>query len=386
MTRVFDRPQRNGGTRLLILGASAYPHAQDDKLRVPELSPISGAAASAIEFAFHAIERWRDRFVRPLASVDLLADAPDAPDGVLFRALGGADHQLAPPTMANIKEAQKAWLADAKGEDVLIFYCCGHGVWLPATGRTFLAASFGVDAARPWADAIALDDFALALGESPPRQQWLIFDCCTTIPAAALRGTDAPDPLLATVEGGRKAAEDAYGQLAQVIAASSSIGPQAFGKDGRASRFMEAFLEACAGAGCRATAGGKWWIDQQGLEDAIATYGARVASIQDETYYKFPRVTHTDAAEVPRLLWQDEKPHCTLLVRSVAPDRLKAANLKIRCGNQHIGGQTAGPQAAARFRMRVPAWLQYDLEAMFIDTGPVTRTVFAVPPLAEALF
>src|SRR5262245_14304035 len=392
MTRVYNKPRSRGGTRLLVLGASAYPHAQVAKRKAPKLEEISSAAKSAIDFAYRAIEQWETRFPKPLASVDLLVDTPAAPDGTEFTAPDGVVHKLDSPTMAKVKEARKMWMADIQSADVLIFYCCGHGIWLPAAGRTFLTASFGADEDNPWLDAIALDDFRLALGEYAPRQQWLIYDCCSNTPTQALKAMKAnADPLLTSVEGQRRLSEETNGLLSQVVVASASPGALSFGKEGRASRFMEAFLEACEGAGCRRMTNGKWWVDQQGIEEAIATYRLRVAPIEEEEYFTFPRVTQTDAAEVPRLLGLDgtaaSKPKCTLLVRSVPPHRLKSAELTIFGANENepIGKQQAGSAALARYRIAVAAWLDYKVNAAF-DEGPITLDAFAIPPLTETLF
>jgi hypothetical protein len=388
MTRVFDNARADGGTRLLVLGASAYPHAQTAKLRVPKLSAISSAATSALKFAYQAIDRWENQFPKSLTSVDLLVDTPEARNGATFTDPSGHAFKLEAATMKNVKDARKAWMLRASADDVLVFYCCGHGIWLPATGRTFLTASFGADEDNPWPDTVALDDFAFALGEHAPRQQWLIFDCCNNTPTEALKAMGArADPLLAITEGQRMAAETAYGLLSQVTVSSSSPGAQSFGKDGRPSRFMEAFLEACEGSGCRRHIDGKWWVDQQGIEEAIATYRVRVAPVEEEDYFTFPRVTQTDAADVPRFLGRDEKPKCTLLVRSKPPHRLKQAALTIRCRSttEIVGSQQAGPAALARYRLSVNPWLDYDLEATF-DTGPIARESFAIPPLAETMF
>src|ERR1700677_2745711 len=123
MTRVFEKPRAGGGTRLLVLGASAYPHAKSSTPRVPKLNPISSAATSATEFAFCAISRWKEQFARPLASVDLLVDVPDAPDGASFTSPDGTVFKLDPPTMAKVKEARKSWMKQASAEDALVFYC-----------------------------------------------------------------------------------------------------------------------------------------------------------------------------------------------------------------------------------------------------------------------
>jgi len=388
MTRVFENAQAGGGTRLLIIGASAYPHARDQKLRVPKLNPISSASLSAMEIARRAIKDWANQFSKPLASVDLLVDTPEAPGGAIFTSPDGTDHQLNAPTMANVKVAKGAWLSGVGPDDMLVFYCCGHGIWLPARGRTFLASSFGEDEDNPWADAIALDDFAFGLSEFAPRQQWLIFDCCNNTPPEALKSMGATaNPLVQSLEGQRKLMETAHGLLSQVTVSSSSPGAQSFGKDGRSSRFMEAFLEACEGAGCRRQTDGKWWVDQQGIEEAIATYRLRVAPVEEEEYFLFPRLTQTDAADVPRLLWHTDKPLCTLLVRSLPAYRLKQGSLTIKCRatDEKVGEQKAGADAAARYRLKVKPWLDYDLKAVF-ENGEIDKETFAIPPLAETLF
>src|SRR5262249_43151703 len=185
LMRVYESAQPEGGTRLFILGASAYVHAQVVKLRVPKLAQISSASTSAIRLATEVIGKWQNDLPKPLASVDLLVDTPEAPNGTKFTHPDGTEFDLEAPTIENIKEARKQWMEGASGKDVLVFYCCGHGIWLPSSGRTFLSASFGRDDDDPWPDAVALDDFAFALGEYAPRQQWLIFDCCNNTPSQA---------------------------------------------------------------------------------------------------------------------------------------------------------------------------------------------------------
>ena len=392
MTRVFDEPAgAAGGTRVLILGASAYPHAQSASLRVPALAPIDSAAASALTLAARMIGPWRDRLPKPLASVDLLVDTPAAPAGASFTRAGDASAQaiiLDAPTMSAVKAARRAWMKDAGPNDVLFFYACGHGIWLPDRGRTFLTASFGEDQDNPWLDAVALSDFALALGDAPPRLQWLIFDCCVNTPPEALAAMVArANPLLTLTAGERTAMSSQHGHLSQVIAASASTGNLAYGKAGRPSYLMEAFLEACEGAGCRRMVGGRWWVDQVGLEEAMSTYAQRVAPFSEEREFSFPRVTQTDAPAPPLLLSQPGPPACTLVVRSNPRQRLKQAQLTVRDEAAAVLAQQAGGvQAQERFRRQVPAWKTYQVEAVFPDTGPRTETAFALPPVVEALF
>jgi hypothetical protein len=319
----------------------------------------------------------------------MLVNAPGSASGISFTAPGQPAIALAEPTLSNIKSTRSKWLAGATADDVLIFYCCGHGIWLPSVSRTFLAADFGADPDDPWPSAIALDDFRLALAEQPPRKQWVIFDCCANTPTVALKALAArPDPLLAGQVGGRQQAEDLYGALSQVTLASATPGAQAFGKDNRASRFMEAFLEACDFSGyVIQDAGGLWWVDQQSLERAISTYSMRVAPVADRGYFTFPRVSLTDANDIPRLLKRGHNSLCTLVARSDPPVRLTQGNLTITCppSMEVLATQTAGPTAEAYFRQQVTPWVTYACTAEFPE-GPKVIQKFALPPLSEAIF
>ena len=151
---------------------------------------------------------------------------------------------------------------------------------------------------------------------------------------------------------------------------------------------MEAFLDACEGAGCRKLVDGKWWVDQQGIEEAIATYALRVAPIEEEAYFTFARVTETDAPGVPKFLARTGKPQCTILVQSRPAQRLKQAALTIKCQSTRkiVGKQQPGPAALARYKVSVTPWLDYDLCASFDEKPPIKKEVFAVPPFCETMF
>jgi hypothetical protein len=387
MTRVYEKARQGGGTRLLVIGGGHYPNAARATELAPRLPDVESAAKSAIDFASAAIGKWRDRFPRALASVDLLVNSPAEPGGCAVTLPDGTPTPCDPPSLAAIKAARSDWMAGAGPQDRLLLYCCGHGIWLPSVGRTFLASSFGQDPDNPWTDAIALDDLALALGDHEPRSQWLIFDCCNNTPPEALRGIAArADPLISALEGRRRAVEQAHGPLEQVVVASASPGAQAFGKAGRASRFMEAFLDACDGAGTGRMADGRWWIDQQGIEVAISTFRLRVAPIEEEDYFTFARVTRTDAVGVPRFIAADREPSCLMLVRSEPPFLLKRAALTVTCSQtgKTVVEQPAGIDAKAPLRAMVTPWLDYAAQAHFPE-HTVQASAFAMPPLAEAV-
>ncbi len=352
------------------------------------LPDIPSAAKAATDVAADAISDWRGRLVKPLKSVDLLVCDPANPDGITWSPPGSAALQLQAPTLAAIKIARDDWLAGATGDDMLLFYCCGHGIWLPSASRTFLASDFGADGDDPWSSAIALEDFALALPEKPPRLQWLFFDCCANTPPDVLEAQRArATPLIQSQLGQRKVMEELYGEVAQVTV-SASRADAAFGKDGRGSRFSEALLEACTHSGYREQGDdGRWWLDQASLDAAMASYSDRVAAIEEADYFNFTRLTVTDAQSPPRLLSRIDPPNCMMFVNSDPMQRLKQGDLTIRCveSAQNVGGQAAGAAALARFRQEVAPWKHYEVAAQFPE-GAQMQTRFAQPPIARAKF
>jgi hypothetical protein len=271
-------------------------------------------------------------------------------------------------------------------DDLLLFYCCGHGVWLPSVSKTFLAADFGADEDDPWASAVALDDFRLALGDYPPRAQWLLFDCCANTPTVALEALRArASPLVQLQAGMRGAMEQLHGPLSQVAVAAASTGAQAFGKPGRASRFMEVLLDALDRSGFGAQDdSGRWWLDQAGLESAMASYALRVAPPEEEDYFTFARLTETDAPETPRLLGRAAPSQCTMMVFTEPSQRLQQCDLAISTGAPAtvVASQQAGPDASTRFKHEVTPFLDYTVTATF-PAGQLVCSRKAMPPLAK---
>lgn len=384
--RVFERAVEGGRTRILILGAAHYPDAQVEKVRVPRLPDISSAAKSCVDFATRCIADWQDAFARPIGTIDLLVNDAVNPGGLTFTAPGGAQFQLEAPTMPAIKVARKQWMENAGHDDLLLFYCCGHGVWLPSVSKTFLASDFGADEDNPWPSAVALDDLRLGLGDFPPRAQWLLFDCCANTPTIALEAIRArADPLVQFQAGVRGTMEQLHGPLSQVTVASASTGSQAFGKPGRTSRFMEVLLDAFDFSGFGAQDdNGRWWLDQAGLESAMSSYALRVAPPAEESYFTFTRLTETDAPETPRLLGRDAPSQCTLMVFTEPPQRLQQCDLEISTGSPAtmVASQPAGPHASTRFKHEVTPFLDYTCTATFPE-GQLVRGRKGMPPLAK---
>ena len=388
MTRIYEADQAAGGVRLLIIGAAHYPHAQQTKPKVPKLANIGSAAQSAIDLATKAMTDWHALFPKPVASIDLLVNDAANADGITFACPGVTAIKVGAPSLPNIAAARTRWLDGVRPGDIPIFYCCGHGIWLPSLGRTFLASDFGADPETVWPNAISIDLFIEGMGDKAPRQQWLIFDCCANQAPPALRNSrPAVNPLVESTEGLRKTMVDIHGPLAQAVIASSSLGSLAFGRPNGRSRFMDVFVEACSGSGFRDQVDdGRWQLSVQGLEAAMSSYRFRIAPFADSGYYTFARLTTSDAEEPPVLMLRADPADCTLLVTSEPPIKVKQGTLDILKAGVRVDGQAPGPAAEERFRRTVDAFDMYRVSAEWpaeLAYPALSVDRRALPPLTE---
>ena len=387
MTLLCHEPLIGGEVRVLVLGAGAYPHAGRPTAKVPALQPITSAAQSARKFCDVVLGPWRYLFEQPLGSIHLLLSDPDQPDGATYVDSSGVAHNIEPCTKENVVAARKAWMADCGPEDILVFYCCGHGIWLPDESRTFLCSDFGVDPDDPWPYAIALDDFAFGLKEQPPRRQWLFYDCCANTPPQAANAINGKaTALLSATVGGQGKAAARYPQraLSQVRIGSAVDGALAFGRTGGTSRFFDAVKEAGEGAAfISQSAHGLWRADMDGLVKAISTYAKRVAATADRAYYTFPLVTVLEGQAAPTLLVRNQGPDCLLRISATPDARLLQADLMVT--DQQgvtVASQAAGHGGQTPFVRPVQPFGDYDITATF-PSAPVTRRMLALPPLLD---
>ncbi len=384
--RLIENAAPGGGVRALIIGAGAYPNAKVAGPKVPKLSALSSAPKGALDLAERLLGPWLDRFEVPIATVDLLANSAAFPEGIPVT-VDGETKTTWVPTLERVVEAKNRWLKDAQANDILLFYCCGHGVYHPATEMMFLPSDFGADEDDPWSGAIAIADLRAGLAEKRPRKQWLMFDACQNTPTQ-LQGTfpPRPKPLISGTIGGKKAAVEAYGPLEQVLLGASVVGEQAFGKEGRPSRFLEAFFEACDESAYLINDGTDWWADRETIERSISTFGVRVAEAHEQDYFTFARTSETDASAVPKLLRRKEPSGCTLIARSAPAHRFSQASLSLTCPPSEavIGSKEIG--SGAMFRQSVSAWEWYQVTATFPKEPPTTKTRRAFPPFIEVVF
>jgi hypothetical protein len=392
MTRVYTNPAAPGTaqTRALIIGSGRYPFAKGGNPAVPNITDLSSVGPSVRAFVKCLIGDWRDNLAAPLATVDLLLAETVSPAGAKWSRLGVAgevdqDAPIDAPTVPNVTAALESTLANAQPSDVLLFLCCGHGFWKEQ--RFFLLSDFGQNTNDPWMSVIALDDFSMGLRQKPPRKQWLFFDCCSDIPGMVLQTLGRIGiSLIAKNAAALFAAPQKYGVLWQFGLASSTPGVQAFGIDNQPSRFCEMLIDAIGGTGAISRdAGGVWWVDHRGLEDAVSTYADRNPHLADPNFYRFVMPISSDTPGRMQLRRINGEPASHLICASVPAHRLKNAAIEIACQSAIVPCRSLpAPQAQAKLHVQLrPPRRYYTITATFDDNSKKQVEVFADLPLAE---
>ena len=104
----FERPSATPGTHALIIGVGGYPHLPGgtgptiaDPTMFAGLTQLTSPPASAVALAEWLVAADAERWVAPLASVDLLVSPHPA-----YPEVGAGTVE---PTIANIGTAYRAW-------------------------------------------------------------------------------------------------------------------------------------------------------------------------------------------------------------------------------------------------------------------------------------
>lgn len=389
MTRVYQNPKAptpaEARMRALILGGGRYPHAKGAKPKRPQLTDLTSVGPSVREFVGKLMHDWRDDLEVPLDSVDLLLCETAQPGGSTWSTLGvpgevAAGTPIDEPTLQNVNAAVTAWLQGAKVEDHLLFLCCGHGFWKSHT--YFVLSDFGATP-NAWANTIDLDGFRLGLRQEKPRNQWLFFDCCSDIGDQVLTNlSNIGDPLI-PADAVELAKANKLGALAQFGFSSSSPGQQAFGIPNKPSRFCEMLVEAVEGAGAVAKSGGKWWVDDRGIADALRSYPRRKPDLANAKFYTFATPISNDMPLRMRFRAIAHEPlSCFVAFSNPKPAMTAAAVVVTQDGKaQPILNQN--PAGRAKLHIELPARGNCKVAATFGGGPPRVIDVYGSLPVAE---
>ncbi len=299
---VFENQTTAPATHAMVIGVGDYPHLNDGADSLTKwhdgMGQLSSPPASARAFADWLISTYHLPGCG-LASVALLLSDPD---GQEYTPPGGSTVTVEPATMAHVEKAVEAWHArgDARTENTLIFYFCGHGA-VSGTEVSLLLRDFGARDTAPLKGAVDFRGLHLGMDKCEARKQLYFVDACRVATSAVLDAYNyAGEPI---IYGSRRPGNS---RRAPVFYATLS-GSSAYGRANRPSQYTEALLKALAGAADNADDEDIWRVDTHNLNRGIdfllkraAERGAGLAqvnSVDNLSVFDFHELK--DAPQVP---------------------------------------------------------------------------------------
>jgi hypothetical protein len=247
------------GPRLhaLIVAAGGYADAQDPAAPLM-LRPAPGVTASGLALADFLVARSA-RLKHPLGSIELLASSAAAP-------VHWQGRPVDRPTLAAIEAAVRDWLdrAEPGGESLGLVYFGGH-----ASYKGGLVHYFADDAGatlQPFDRTVRLHSFKTGLSTRAIPLQWLLFDCCQSLPAPFAQELEATtgSALLA-------APADAVRPVGRLLIEAAAPGFSAIA-DAEGTQMMQALFRALSNDAAAPIDGG-WWAKPSLLMDAMNGWG-----------------------------------------------------------------------------------------------------------------
>ena len=167
----YDHERLGPATHALVIGVGSYPYLEFGG--PTGLGQLRSAPVSALAFAQWLASGDHARWSAPLASIELLANAPDG-------AVAPAP-EVDAPTIDNIQLAFDRWLrrCEEYEDNVSILYFCGHGV--QGDQQILLASDFARYPGSPYRGAFGFDATRLGLLQRMPRTQCIIIDACRVV-------------------------------------------------------------------------------------------------------------------------------------------------------------------------------------------------------------
>lgn len=369
LTLLVDKPVQHDQPAIhaLVIGAGAYPYLEDG-VTPPLIDSAGMGQLTSPPISAAKLCEWLRTSLRPVDAVLSTIDVLCSGDAVFT----DADGQRVLPeraTLHNVRAAVHRWFArvNASSDNVALFYFSGHGV-TSGDVHSLLMEDFGSDPMDPFSGAVDANAFVDGMRKAVARNQLYLFDTCRTAPETYLR-----DYLYRGAPLVNPAANAAYGKLNQVVWWASDLGLPAFGRQGSATVFLDAFLESVKGASAvRDLERDAWLVQAAKLAEGMNTYIARVIGKQRQHVtsgrgsFGFPIHALSGDPIVP--------------VEVACKPQSRAVEVELRCSSGH----SRGPGVTGVWHFELP-YGTYEIHALqgqdVIDTQPCP----ANPPIASVV-
>lgn len=378
MTVLLDDGLNDPGTHVLLVGVGKYPHLKDGSGAPFQHAMGMGQLSSPPE-SVRQMARW---FLdpaggfhnpeHPLRSLQVLCSANarvSVPDPA------GEEKAVDAARKTTVTQAIKDWMARASrnGQNMAVFYFCGHGLAFGEAENALLLEDFGGDGDNPMADAIAFDDMRMGImRRCAAKYQVHLIDACRTPPTKQFdkdygdRATGDP-----VVVAGLSL--ELREKIAPVYFATG-LASAAYGVPGQASLFTQGLLQSMRGPASRDK--DDWWeVQVSALAEGINKCVASMA-FQTQPQYCQPRDTGQEVT-LHRLRAAPE-----VVVKVFTRDEALLAQAVLAHVHETMNTRAERPPQAT------PWWVSlasgpYRFEAVAPGAAPLQKRRYVMPPSAE---
>jgi len=247
------------GLHVLVIAVGNYPHltgGDEDLVEEPMgLSQLSSPPVSAALFLKWLLGReknpkaptgYRNPQV-PLASIEVVA----SPASIDMPEASGTSVDLA--DMNGIDKCFERWRLRCmeNPENICVFYFCGHGMM--KVNHYLLAADFG-SVGNPWRHAFDITNTVSALKREIAAPIYFFIDACRQIPRELALKIGADALPLRTADLSKSVVS-----VSRLVLNAAGEGKKAFARQGEASRFTTALVQALSGYAGRKRPGCHEW-------------------------------------------------------------------------------------------------------------------------------
>jgi hypothetical protein len=367
---------------VLVIGIGTYDHlvggVQVDDEIAEGMEQLPSAATSA-----RAITDWFlggsfNNSEKPLASLGIVV-SEDQVGRYEHAGATKTGHDLPTGTAAAVEMAIEKWLerASSHPDNLAIFYFSGHGIF--AGNSVLLCRDYGARRQNRFDGAINFNNLVEAMATKTPTFQVFLADACRTPDSVsnmltefkgAGRSAIAPSP--STERGGTLARQSVH--------LASSPFTQSWARAEGLTIYADALIRALSGGGAQIDMG--MWVGTEGLQNALATYTARMA--QREGVEQEPDRTKSARFKVHRPVRVDVPVYLTCEPTDVWSFSFTVearAGQAVAC---HLKHDPADDRDRSELEIMLPCD-KYEVSASFSDEAPYQHfigSVLAFPPEA----